>query len=924
MHHAAHSHVTNPAHSNADAMDIDQVEPLDSAMEANFNGIPPTKSASWQAHSSPVAIPEILTLTLAHLDRKSLVATTTVARVWSESAIPLLWRSLLRPPLTPAFFSLLAKNGHHVQHLDLVLNTENETYAVVPMELTRILKVTPRIKSLVLQLSHGAPPETISSLLRVITAFAASLNELALGIGEMNSEDATEFFSSLTSIKKLELIRFASSDALRAIAEAQRKHPTGLYHFGTTSRLTAGTPPGAATINTQMLLFDDASLSSLASRVPGLKEVSVVNNITLTATGLVDLASHCKGLTRLRLDCCMTIAPVGFEYLFEACTSLKEVRLGHTQVQDDALVALSTPASRAANLQILCVSRCRNVTSFGIRNIVEFCDNLVELDISLCSTVSLDVFEDPAWTCSQLEILKMDFTFRNRPPVTNNSQALQEQPQVSGAMMVELTAMYRQIGRLARLKELHMGGTTFDLKLFEFGRKGLEALARLKVLKLRNMFTTLSNKEIIWLTTRFPSLRKLEMDKGAVNPSFLKDLEDINGQIEVVLIDRYTDIEAFIDHMQHGPASVQEAMEEEGEGLDLAAPPLATDSDSDDEPQNNGTWGNNWNTMDTDDESIHTNSTMSMAQHDAHHDIDSSFSDDSSDHNENHSSHYDDDDSSDGEDPHSIDRHYSSSPPLVQSYSDSEDDEEREYQRLLREEEEEEKREMDLQQREDEEEERLYEQRLREMEEEEELEYQRMLREEEEELERDYQRFLREEEEAEGEEEEEEAEEEEEEEETEEEEEEAEEEERKRLHWKDRAEVEKVEERERLEKEAEPEDEDEDADDCDRPLQKKPESVFSVSGVVFTTSDFTDEYDSESDRYGSRSQSNSVMDERSDSDSGEYRNQTSAIDSDVASHYSDEESGISSDAYDPYDDGPRTNAISDNDDDESDSYDSDY
>ncbi|KAF9958103.1 hypothetical protein BGZ65_001669, partial [Modicella reniformis] len=363
------------------------------------------------ADSCPMGIPEILTMIFSFLDKTSLLALASVSRVWHQAALPLLWRSLYHPSLSPEFMTELSKNGCHVQQLDLILMTVGNSCSVVPTELTRILQTTPRLKNLKLQLSHGATPETISSLLRTISSLLASqLEALTLGIGELNQEDAREFFGRLHAIKKLELIQCATPVVLMAIADAQLEHPSGLCHFSTTIHRSGGIPLAFAF--PQERNFDNAALLYLGNGLKNLDHLSIIHNNRLTADGLIDFASITTGLTRLKLECCADIGPPGFEALIRASPSLREVRLGHTQADDQTLMALTTPPTRAAMLKVLSVSRCHRITSFGIQSIVKLCANLLELDFALSPNVTVEIFEEPAWECSKLQKLLMDDIFQ--------------------------------------------------------------------------------------------------------------------------------------------------------------------------------------------------------------------------------------------------------------------------------------------------------------------------------------------------------------------------------------------------------------------------------------------------------------------------------------------------------------------------------
>ncbi|KAF9355165.1 hypothetical protein BGX26_006901 [Mortierella sp. AD094] len=538
-----------------------------------------TTTSTWQSNSSPLAIPEILSIILSFLDKQSILSSITVSRVWNESATPALWKSLSRPPLTPNFFSQLEKSGCHVQHLDVVLDTDNDSYSIVPIEFTRVLKSTPRLNSLSLRLSSGGTSETRSSLLKATASIISNqLEFLSLGIGNISSDDAQEFFLSLTSIKKLELIQCATRSVIKAITEAQESRPTGLHSF-----LVKGNLSGIAPEMRQEEWFGNDSFSQLSSTFVDLRQISITSIHSLTSAGLISFSERFKELTHINFQCCGLIEPVGFETLIEASPSLTHVRLGHTLVNDHALFKLSSPSSRASKLKVLVVSYCANVTSLGIESIVMFCQNLRILDFSVCPGVKNDIFDGPAWECSLLEVLLMSGTYRdeviNEDAVLANMRDRERRRTLTNA---ELSNIYRQLGQLKQLRELDIGGMPFDLNLFQLGHTDLEALKKLRVLHLLNMTKPLTRKEITWLATRFESLNVLELDRKRADPELLRELMDINPNICIHQVGDDGESDAEGDRPNHangGGNHIESDSEHNVELMDISESESGLDSD---------------------------------------------------------------------------------------------------------------------------------------------------------------------------------------------------------------------------------------------------------------------------------------------------------------------------------------------------------
>ncbi|KAG0218767.1 hypothetical protein BGX31_011515 [Mortierella sp. GBA43] len=451
----------------------------------------------------------------------------------------------------------LHKNGCHVLSLGLTLNTDKNSCAVVPTELSRVLQSTPRLRRLTLQLSHGARPETVSSLLRTISSYLAhQLDTISLALGELAPDEATDFFKRMACIKHLELVQCTTSAVLRALADAQVDHPTALCSLSAVACRGAARAAGIPFTFTQELNFDNAALAYLGKGVKNLQHLSIVNNTNISSIGLINLATSARGLTRLNLECCISIEAIGFEALVQASPNLREVRLGHTQVDDQALVALTTPASRADLLQVLSVSRCQGITDFGIMNIVAHCHNLLDFDFGLTSSVTPAVFQEPDWKCTKLRKLCMDGIFHNADDAPIAAAAAAAQPAAAPQGQSSTTAaaaaapsaqdrvntwlknMYRQIERLASLQELGLGPATVDLKLFSTGCAAIESLKRLCVLKVLYQQGKMEDTDLIWLMTKLPSLRTLDLDKKSISGDLLGKLKLINRQLNVNLVDR--------------------------------------------------------------------------------------------------------------------------------------------------------------------------------------------------------------------------------------------------------------------------------------------------------------------------------------------------------------------------------------------------
>ncbi|KAF9931718.1 hypothetical protein BGZ67_005138 [Mortierella alpina] len=458
----------------------------------------------------PLAIPETLSIILSYVDKPTLLAASTVSRAWREASLRVLWRAPVVPRLSPSFFSQLQRNGCHVHSLDVYLDNSDGSDSIVPTEFTRLLTRMPRLRSLHVHLKVQGSVETVAALTRIIKVqLGHQLEELNLDISTITSEDATDLFSGLVALRRLWLTGCATSDIFNALA---RSHMP---------RLSSIACIEAATMLASIGAFDDESLSALGRGISTqLQEFTAPYFLRITSAGLVAFADHCKSLTRLNLQGCINISPAGFETLIEASPFIAHVNLSTTCVDDASLLKLSTPLERAIRLETLWL-QSTGITTNGVASIVRSCTNLRKLDIGLCSRVTFEIFEEPAWECMALEVLVMNGI--GRPSRDHAPQ---------------LDVLYRQLGRLSQLHTLNVSEQRFDWKLFDMGHATLLKLDRLTTLNISGWTSLPSNRDIIFLTTRLGRLRVLKLDREAMAPSLLQDLMAVNHNLQILLSDK--------------------------------------------------------------------------------------------------------------------------------------------------------------------------------------------------------------------------------------------------------------------------------------------------------------------------------------------------------------------------------------------------
>lgn len=470
-------------------------------------------------------LPEIFDIIFTNLDTADLLNAILVCRQWHDNAWHLLWRHLHHPTLSSTFFQQLEKHGHRAQSLALLLDSDRGSHGVVPMELTRVLRHVPRLTSFQLRLSHSGSEETVASLLRVIedllspnknntnnnnnTNINSALTKLDLDIGPILQQHAVQFFPAFqVTLRDLTLSGSTRTAALRAIMDTL----PGLVSLASHERQAIDIHEG----------FTDETLQDLGTHknLPLLKSLAVTANSHVTTAGLDALAAAYQGmLTSIDLTTCITIGAEGIEKLVQQSPLLTHVRLNDTNTGDEVLCALAANG-RQGRLRVLSVANCTGVTDVGLRRIVMECSELDELDFSCAVQPLLQVFVGPTWGCRGLSILRCG----DQPGRRTATHQITDS---------ERRYIYHQLRRLWRLRELAMDNIGVGLQLWESGRAVIESLRWLEKISLRRFSYT--SKDLIWLMTQLPSLRRLVLTEDVKHTDLVEDLRDINKRMEVVL-----------------------------------------------------------------------------------------------------------------------------------------------------------------------------------------------------------------------------------------------------------------------------------------------------------------------------------------------------------------------------------------------------
>ncbi|KAF8945075.1 hypothetical protein BGZ47_003260, partial [Haplosporangium gracile] len=388
--------------------------------------------------------------------------------------------------------------------------------------LAQVLQDTPRLHHLSIQLLEYGSDDVVPAALKAIKDYVSGqLTSLELKgrSYHIQIEDVEALFPSLRQLTRFEMDGLPNGTLVQMLSSLPLLTTIALRGDRNTTRRARA--PGRE-------VFQNTGLVAIATLLPLLKDLTVHFNENILAVGLEHISKFCPRLTRIDLRGCQEISSDGLASFLGAQPHLTHVSLADTLLQDSGLLILAASA-RAAQLRVLNIRKCRLVQAHGVGQVVRTCANLRELNFSLCSAVWMDVFTG-TWAC--LGLLRLNLGGIHGPvPVQDGSDTYMSRV----VLEEELEQMYTQLSRLHCLEDLTLLPLPFRLRLFELGRTAVENMARLEHISLVDRESALEDRDIIWLATRLPSLRTLDLDECTTRGTLLRDLLDINRSLKINL-----------------------------------------------------------------------------------------------------------------------------------------------------------------------------------------------------------------------------------------------------------------------------------------------------------------------------------------------------------------------------------------------------
>ncbi|OAQ34997.1 RNI-like protein [Linnemannia elongata AG-77] len=463
---------------------------------------------------------EVLDIIVGYLTRRDLLSSSKVCKAWRPSASHQLWKNIDSLPLNEEFMLLVPAHGHLIHRLDVILHPKSKLKGAPGDLLAQVLQDTPRLHHLSIRLLEYDSNDIVPPVLKAIKDYVSGqLTSLELkGMSyHIEIEDVKALFPSLTHLTRFEMDGLPNGNLVQMLTSLP-------FLTAIAFRGERNTNRRAGTMRREV--FQNVGIVAIGTLLPLLKDLTVHFNKNILAVGLGHFSEFCPQLTRVDLRGCQGILSDGLASFLGAQPHLTHVCLADTLLQDSGLLILAKP-DRAAQLRVLNIRKCRLVQAHGVGQVVRACVNLRELNFSLCSAVWMDVFTG-TWAC--LGLLRLNFGGIHRPvPVQDGSDAYVSRSVQEG----ELEQMYAQLGRLHLLEELTLLPLPFQLRLFELGRTSIENMTRLEHISLVDRASALEDRDIIWLATRLPSLKTLDLDECTTRGTLLRDLGDINKSLKI-------------------------------------------------------------------------------------------------------------------------------------------------------------------------------------------------------------------------------------------------------------------------------------------------------------------------------------------------------------------------------------------------------
>jgi Leucine-rich repeat (LRR) protein len=390
---------------------------------------------------------EILMLVFSFLSRPDLLKAIRVSKHWCSIAIRILWRNCHFPRLySPWYYAHLFKTyGQFVRHVEfkgwrpsvgvevkLVVETCSNITSVcffIGRDMWGIdmlcKDLSDRLESF--QIHSGLVPIE-PSLLGVYISKLWKLKRLDVSyVGNFDDASCQQI---VAKCQLLEDLNFKNSnitdDSVQLVA--QHLQHIRILNLSRCRKITdesifaiAKSCPSLTSLDVEGTQITDNALVAFTStriRVLSISECKMITEKSLTA-----IAKSCPLLESLNISKCETITDDSLTAIAESCPLLVSLDVRHTQITDNALVALATARCRET-ITSLDLTGCNRITHTGLRQVVDsftrlrhfnircykpLTDELDELCIGLLNVEETQITDDAlvAFTSTHIRVLSI-------------------------------------------------------------------------------------------------------------------------------------------------------------------------------------------------------------------------------------------------------------------------------------------------------------------------------------------------------------------------------------------------------------------------------------------------------------------------------------------------------------------------------------
>ncbi|CAO3563101.1 unnamed protein product [Mortierella alpina] len=365
---------------------------IEAGLSSQYSAASPLSSPTpFPSYTSPVDLPEIISLVCTYLDLPGLAVATQLNRAWSSFTLPLLYREIHLSTRTFKIDSLelgILRHGHLCQKLTAVRDV-----------------------------NHWCP--------RIVVALGRMPNLLDLEATWMN----TDLLQALIHLQKLERLWIP-----RLQGSQSEENPYFEPSFQGSRRIKELNMADTS-------LMTDASLVSITKTCPHIEVLTVSGNRSLTHEGLIrwceqlslqsstdgpasysifktldDPSTAMTALTTVNFANCNRIQSGGFQALFERSHHLQHVNVMSTPIEDDALRVLTT---QNANLRSVILNCCARISDYGLQNLLRTSSQLESVSFLYCHRISVQVFFQTLWKCLGLRELQFSLNAVHKTLIEN-------------------------------------------------------------------------------------------------------------------------------------------------------------------------------------------------------------------------------------------------------------------------------------------------------------------------------------------------------------------------------------------------------------------------------------------------------------------------------------------------------------------------